>query len=30
MENNEKAIDYLEKHIPELAEAAVKQALATG
>ena len=26
MENNEKAIDYLEKHIPELAEAAVKQA----
>lgn len=26
MENNEKAIDYLEAHIPELAEAAVKQA----
>ncbi len=26
MENNEKAIDYLEEHIPELAEAAVKQA----
>jgi hypothetical protein len=26
MENNKKAIDYLEKHIPELAEAAVKQA----
>jgi hypothetical protein len=27
MENNqEKAIEYLEKHIPEMAEAAVKQA----
>ncbi len=26
MENNEKAIEYLEEHIPELAEAAVKQA----
>lgn len=26
MKNNEKAIDYLEAHIPELAEAAVKQA----
>jgi hypothetical protein len=26
MKNNEKAIEYLEKHIPELAEAAVKQA----
>lgn len=26
MENNEKAIEYLEAHIPELAEAAVKQA----
>jgi hypothetical protein len=26
MENNEKAIAYLEEHIPELAEAAVKQA----
>ena len=26
MENNEKAIDYLEAHIPELAQAAVKQA----
>lgn len=26
MENNEKAIDYLEEHIPEMAEAAVKQA----
>ncbi|MBA2736575.1 MAG: hypothetical protein H0U50_07255 [Pyrinomonadaceae bacterium] len=26
MENSEKAIQYLEEHIPELAEAAVKQA----
>ncbi len=26
MKNNEKAIDYLEAHIPELAAAAVKQA----
>jgi hypothetical protein len=26
MEKNEKAIDYLEKHIPEMAVAAVKQA----
>ena len=26
MKNNEKAIEYLEDHIPELAEAAVKQA----
>lgn len=26
MVNNEKAIDHLEAHIPELAEAAVKQA----
>jgi hypothetical protein len=26
MKDNEKAIDYLEEHIPELAEAAVKQA----
>ena len=26
MENNEKAIQYLEEHIPEMAEAAVKQA----
>lgn len=26
MESNEKAIDYLEEHISELAEAAVKQA----
>lgn len=26
MKENEKAIDYLEEHIPEMAEAAVKQA----
>ena len=26
VENNEKAIEYLEEHIPEMAEAAVKQA----
>lgn len=30
MKNNEKAIDYLKAHIPELAEALIKQTLASG